>query len=331
MDATEWQAKYAELGEQYAGVLVEKTVLQAENERLNLKIAALNHRLFGKSSERREGEDPSQPPHLFDVPIQAGPEKEQPLVKVASHTKAARTEKAEDEEAPEGTFPDHLRREDVVLEKKPEGVAEDDLELLSEKVTERLAEDPAEPYVKRIVRRVYKQKSTGELHQPPALPHVFGRCKIDESFLVNMAVKKFLWGQPLYRQHQALKLVGVELNRAMLSEWMIKLAGVYAPVAAAVLAMLRAQDYLHVDETAYRVGRGSHQRGREYKDAYLWPLVHPEVGVAFIYRRGRTKEDGKAVLAGYQGTIVSDAWDVYEDYVEKQRCGWQLCWMHYPE
>ena len=98
-----------------------------------------------------------------------------------------------------------------------------------------MASDSGQAEGKRDVRRVYTQKSTGELHQPPALPHVFGRCKIDESFLVNMAVKKFLWGQPLYRQHRALKLVGVELNRAMLPEWMIKLAGVYAPVAAAVL------------------------------------------------------------------------------------------------
>jgi len=51
---------------------------------------------------------------------------------------------------------------------------------------------------------------------------------------------------------------------------------------------VRAQEYLHIDETPYRVGRSSHKRGKQYKDGYLWPLLHPEVGVAFVYRPGRS-------------------------------------------
>lgn len=299
--------------------------LEAEVDRLNLKLKALQHKLFGKSSERRADNDNQV--NLFDL---ASPEQpEEKKVPIKAHTRHTRTLLPDEEaEAPEGTFPEHLRRVDAVIDEKPAGVAEEDLEVMSTKITERLAEVPGEYYVKRTIRRVYKQKSTGEIFQPPAPEHVFGRCKVDESFLVSLAIKKFLWHQPLHRQHQALKLEGIELNRAMFAEWLIKLALLFVPVAKALFQELLLQAYLHIDETPHRVGRGKQQKGKRYGTAYYWPVLHPDIGVAFIYRRGRSQNDCNAVLAGYEGTLINDAYSTYECYVAEHQNKWQLCWMH---
>ena len=134
--------------------------------------------LFGKRSEKRE----PMPDHpwLFPEPAKK-PATEEKSVDIAAHTRKTKKRFAEEKEAPEGTFPDHFPRREQVIDEKPEGVADEDLELVSEKVTERLEVVPEQYYVLRIVRKVYKNKTTGKFHTPEAPDHVLGRrCKVSE-------------------------------------------------------------------------------------------------------------------------------------------------------
>jgi transposase len=51
-----------------------------------------------------------------------------------------------------------------------------------------------------------------------------------------MAVDKFLYHLPLYRQHKRMELSGILLARANLTNWMHRAAVLLEPVYAAVLA-----------------------------------------------------------------------------------------------
>ena len=303
------------------------TAARAEEERLKLIIRKLQHRQFGHSSERRVEDD--RQGQLFALgAVEPGEER---AISIKQHTRQVRRDFGDDEEeAPEGTFPQHLPREDQVVDEKPQGVAEEDLEQVSEKVTERLASTPEQHRVIRIVRRVYKQKSTGKMLPAPAAPkHVLDqRCKVDETFLVLMVIKKCLWHMPLYRQHQELALQGIRISRDRLVYWTIKFAAVLEAVPRALANLIRAAPVVHCDETPGVVGKKSGHGKKKYQTGYFWPILAEGIGVVFFYRSTRNKEELGGILEGFTGTLVSDALDVYEGYVEEQMMRWQICWMH---
>lgn len=117
--------------------------------------------------------------------------------------------------------------------------------------------------MKRYIRKVYKVKS-GEIEPAPAPEHIFGRCKVDESVLVLISIRKFLWHLPLYRQHQMYKLEGLSFSRESFAGWIIKLSQLFSPIAEAIKANVLEQSYLHVDNTPGEVGRGNKKKGKDF-------------------------------------------------------------------
>lgn len=303
---------------------------QSEQERLKLVIRKLQHRLFGKSSERRIGDDPRQG-SLFELP--QAEEKAATEVPVAAHTKKIRKQFDEEEEAPAGTFPAHLRRADVPIDDKPEGIPEEDLELVSTKVTERLSATPGEVFVARITRRVFKQKSTGKMLPQPVVSapgHMLDkRCKVTEEFLVLMFIKKFLWHLPLYRQQQELKLQGVKLSRDRLVTWTMESGALFLPIVKALGGLIRGAPAVHMDESPIVVGKEiKDSDDKKYDKGWLWPILAPDIGVVFYYRPTRAWANVAEILKDFSGTLISDAYDAYEDFVTEANIRWQLCWMH---
>lgn len=320
--------------EEIAAVLASRAILEEENTTLKQQLEWYKRQVFGKKSERRVPEESKEQKRLFEKEQLEAAQKEESAEKksvtVSAHARVQNRKKTEDDvEAPRGTFPEHLRREEVIIDEKPEGYSDEELEVISEKVTERLAEKPGEHYVVEHRRRVYKVKETGEIITAPAPEHVFGqRCKVDESFLVLMAIKKFLWHIPLHRQHQMLKLEGILLSRGSLSNWVIQLGELLEPIALAVKRALLSAEYLHIDNTPGQVGRGKKRKGRTYGTGYFWPLLNPEVGVHFSYSKTKAYKSFKPLVTGFEGTLISDAEEIFEKFTTAYELKWQLCWHH---
>lgn len=314
-----------------AKVLAANNILQSDNKKLKWQVEYLQRQLYGKKSERRVPEESSPNQNsLFEV-LPDSDSAKSITVEIKSYTRKKRNEfSKEEEEAPAGTFPDHLRREaGPEIDDKPEGYSDEELEIFSEKVTERLAEQPGEQYVIVYRRRVYKVKETGEVYCAPAPEHVFGqKCKVHESFLVLMAIKKFLWHLPLYRQHQMLKLEGIKLSRASFAIWLIQLAKLLEPIAQALKRELLKAEYLHVDNSPGQVGRGKKKKGKSFDTGYFWPLLNPAIGVHFSFTRTKAYQSFEPIIQGFTGTLVSDAEDIFEKFTTEHELNWQLCWHH---
>ena len=332
MTFEELRAEYEALKMEHSAVVAQFT---SDNLHLKLRISKLEAMLFGRSSERRAAEAAaSGQPYLFKVDQAKAPTKEEEeKEEISSYARRKRSILTVlEEEKEEGTFPAHLMRvEGPPIDDIPAGVEKADCVFVGTKVTERLAEEPSYNYVIRTVRNVYKHKQSGQFYAPLAPRHVFGRCQVDESFLVAMVVKKILWHLPLYRQHQALKLQGIELPRSNFAMWMGKLGVLFSSIAKAVESGVKGDGVVHCDETPILVAQYGDDGKKHYGSAYLWPILSEESGVAFIYRAGRTADDAKAVLSGINGTLVSDAYKAYEKLTQGSGQPWQLCMMHYPE
>lgn len=317
---------------------VENTELKQRNEELaselnsaldreshlKLIIEKYKHMLFGKKSEKYAACSEQQ--SLFAVPPQE--EAKDEVIEIAAHARKTKANFVKDNEAPEGTFPDHLPRREEVIDEKPEGVLDADLELVTEKVTERLGMSPEEYYVIRIVRKVYKIKSTGEFHTPELPEHVLGRrCKVSEMCIVMFIMKKFLWHLPLYRQQQQLRLQGIKISRESLTKCVIELGSLLAPIAEAISVSIRGSPIVHIDETPIRVGKKEDGK-KKFGTGFFWPILADGVGVSFIYRASRCWSEVNTILKTFSGVLVSDAYGAYEEYVAKMHRKWQLCWMH---
>jgi len=81
--------------------------------------------------------------------------------------------------------------------------------------------------------------------------------------------------------------------------------------------------FLHADETGCRLtAKGS--KGPDKKT--LWVLSTPQY--AWYCIRGKSFADGEAVLGGYEGTVVTDGYQVYQQLSRAGPLRLAHCWSH---
>ena len=85
-----------------------------------------------------------------------------------------------------------------------EAIPENLREVIGEKVSYRLAQQPGSHVVLKYVRPVVKRKDTLAIVTAAAPGQVLERTAAEVSFLAGMLVDKFRYHLPLYRQHQRL-------------------------------------------------------------------------------------------------------------------------------
>ncbi|TXK96310.1 IS66 family transposase, partial [Methylococcaceae bacterium CS4] len=87
------------------------------------------------------------------------------------------------------------------------------------------------------------------------------------SLLAYIIVAKFMDSLPLYRQETIFKRLSIDLSRATLSNWMLKVAELLMPFYDRLHELLILQKILQADETTLNVI----QDGRETKSkSYMW-------------------------------------------------------------
>jgi transposase len=301
--------------------------MQSERaQRLDLErqLRWFKNQLFGTKSERRveAARDASQ---LCLGELVPAPEKTVRGTAVRSHERRKRLPKDVPDE--KGLrFDDTVPVETVVLPNLGlEGVAEEDLEPAGEKVRHVLCQRPAAYFVRKLVRRTFKRKDTGELVTAPPAPMVLERSYADVSLLAGMLVEKLRYHLPLYRQHQRMQAAGITVSRASLSSWVGQAAWLLEPVYEAQLESILQSDVLAMDETPIRAGRG---KGK-MKTGYFWPVYGDRDEVAFPFAASRSRQVVEGLLAAFEGTLLSDGYAAYAHFAERrEKVEHAQCWAH---
>src|SRR5450759_2239784 len=131
---------------------------------------------------------------------------------------------------------------------------------------------------------------------------------------------------PLYRQSVILKReTGVEISRATLDGWVIRVGELLIPIAAVMCRELVGGSYIQADETPVDVqmhdGRGQNHQ------AYLWQYGRPGGSVVFDFRLGRGREGPKQFLGNFEGRLQTDGYAAYEK-VGGPKLVHACCWTH---
>lgn len=285
-----------------------ETELARLREQLNLLLA----KRYGPSSEKHS---PDQLGLFNEAESEAqNPPEEEPVeaVSVAAHERKRRGRKP---------LPDYLPRvriEHDLPEEEKTCACGCGLTRIGEDTSEQLDIVPAQVRVLQHVRLKYACKACEETIKTAPVPaHPIPKSNASPGLLAHVAVAKYQDALPLARQERILQRAGVELPRATLAGWMIKLGALLDPLIEQLRERLLAYDIVQMDETRIQVLK---EAGRSAStNSYIWvqrggPPDQPIV--LFFYDPSRGQAVAKDLLAGFSGYLQSDGFEVYAAVAE---------------
>ncbi len=160
----------------------------------------------------------------------------------------------------------------------------------------------------------------------PLALRIIEKSLASDRLIIETIVNKYADYVPLYRQSAILERdSGVELSRATLCGWVMRVGELLRPVSQAMAEELLGGDYLQADETP--VGVQMHDGRGQNHHAYLWQYSRPGGVVIFDFRLSRSREGPKQFLGHFNGILQTDGYSGY-DRVGGPRLIHAGCWAH---
>ena len=314
--------------EEIVALLASHEQLVAEHQQVLARCAELKQQLewfkrqlFGEKSERRPVGPDARQLWLGEWDQRSAvPAKE---ITVTEHRRRIQPLRDEEEQEDELRFDASVPVQEIRLPHPP---LDEHHEIVSEKTTYRLAQQPASYVVLKYIRPVVKRRSDATLTCPPAPPAVLGKSLADVSLLAGMAIDKFRYHLPLYRQHQRMEAAGIHLARSTLTGLMHRTGDLLEPIYEALLASVLESRVLAMDETPIKAGL---KAPRKMKTGYFWPIYGDRDELVFPFADSREGLVIRKLLKGYSGVLLSDGYRAYDSYVgQVETITHAQCWAH---
>jgi transposase len=194
--------------------------------------------------------------------------------------------------------------------------------------SEQLDIDPARYFVRVTKRekRACRCCQQGTVTMPPLEPRIVDKGLASDRVVIDTVVAKYCDHLPLYRQAAMLEReVGLDIGRATLDGWVIRVGELLAPVVGAMRQDLLDASYLQADETIVPVQMHD-RRGADHQ-AYLWQYGKPGGETVFDFCLGRGREGPKKFLGQWEGILQTDGYQAY-DNIGGSKLVHVGCWAH---
>jgi len=194
--------------------------------------------------------------------------------------------------------------------------------------SEQLDVEPARYFVRVIKRekRACRCCEAGTVSMPPLAPRIVEKGLASDRVVVETVVAKYSDHLPLYRQAVILEReAGLEIGRATLDGWVMRVGGLLEPVVSAMRQDLLRGSYLQADETIVAVQMHD-QRGADHQ-AYLWQYGKPGGETVFDFCMSRGREGPQKFLGPWEGILQTDGYAAYEN-IGGPKLVHVGCWAH---
>ena len=302
----------------------------SENAQLRHQLEWFKRQIFGQKSERRLAVSTESQSSLGEEFAAKPPQAAGKQTRVGEHVRVAKPkdESVNDESSlffDESKVPVETIYLDPVT---ATGLNEDAFEIISEKVTYRLAQRPGSYVVTKYVRPVLKLRETGQLVSIPAPVGVIKGSRADVSFLAGVVVDKFAYHQPLYRIHRKLADQGFKLSRPWLTQLMQQTIDALIPIFEAQFDSIRRSRVKCMDETPIKAGVASPGK---MKAAYFWPIYGELDEICFKFypdRSAKNVEHALGLSPPDGAVLLTDGYAAYKQYAKKVGLTHAQCWAH---
>jgi transposase len=192
--------------------------LTGQNESPQSQLTWLKRQVFGNKSEQLQYLDI---PGQAELPLGSKPDTQAPVEEqsIKSYQRRQKKAKAGTPEDSGIRFDENEVEVKVIEVPCPEltGDQAGEYQVIGTHVDYRLAQRRSAYVMLKYIRKVIKHRDNQQIKNTPAPAGVFERNQWDVSFIAGLLVEKFLYHQPLYRQHQRLCRSGIELSRGTLT------------------------------------------------------------------------------------------------------------------
>ncbi len=294
-----------------------------EIEQLREYVRLLKSQRFAAASERIHRDQLG----LFNEAEQLveGETSHAPEVSVASHTRTPRGRRP---------LPAWMPREEIVhdLPEDEKVCAHDGVALveIGRERSEQVEFIPATARVLVHVRPKYgcPRCKTG-VKIAPLPPQPVAKSVASPSLLAYVAVSKYADALPLYRQQGILERIGIDVSRATLASWMVKVGELVQPLVNLMREELLGSGFVQCDESRYQVLK---EPGKPAESlSYIWvqrAVVHDHPLVLYEYDRSRSAEVPKRIFEGYAGVLQTDGYEGYGAIGREPAIVHVGCWAH---
>lgn len=224
-------------------------------------------------------------------------------------------------------IPRLIQEHDLADEEKRCLVHNQEMKRIGEEVSEQLDIIPACIQVIRHVRFKYACSCCeGNIKTAPMPKMPIPKSMAAPGLLAHTAVAKYEDGMPLFRQEKIFGRIGVDLPRATLASWMIKVGQLLQPLINIMTDDLIAGDIIGADETTIQVLKEKNRAPQS--KSYMWCFTRDGPAqkiVLFEYAPSRSGKIPERILSGFKGYLQTDGYKGYglissNDGVIQQAC-----------
>lgn len=288
-------------------------------------IEQLQRRAFGTSLKDRAVKH--EGPSLFDeYDEEAKLAAAQELEKVSREVEKSarqRREEVKSQAGSRGKRPERYNIHGLPVEEKtvyPEGIDIGDYDIIGKDETNVLHLEPQRLWVEKTITPILRLKRdrhnpAPEIISAPRPHNIIGGGHVGADLLAMLVDNKYNHHLPEYRQVKMFAEHGLKLPTSTVNDWIHATANVLYPLYESQIEAVLSGRYIQIDEVPWNI---ADRKGQSCRKGYAWQFrdvsPHPK-GTYFYYHKGsRAAEIPRVQLRGYQGTIQTDGYKVYDEY-----------------
>lgn len=279
---------------------------QLKIELLEQELAKAREALFGRSSERRTGDDAPASDDKKRAPQRGHGPTEQPQLPIVEEPHAL----GESEQRCDACGGQLAAWDDQFEESEEIDVLERQFVLRKHK------------------RQKYRCACGGCIKTAPPPLKLFEGARYSISFAIDVAVGKYLDHLPLERQVRIMERDGLVVTSQTLWDYLDSLARWLKPVYERIRADLLGRDLLGADETRWHLlGKKGQIEGTA--NWQVWALCAADA-VCYRIEDSRSTRAAHNLLDGFTGTLMVDGYGAYEALAKDadHRVRLVFCWAH---
>jgi transposase len=224
-------------------------------------------------------------------------------------------------------LPENLPRVERVIRCEPKcGRCGGETSVVGYDESEVLDVEPAR-YLVLVTRR--EKRACGKcaaIGMAELAPRIVEKGLASDAVVIQTVIGKYCDHLPLYRQQAMLEReAGVEISRATLDGWVMRVGELLEPVVGAMRRELLLASYIQADETTVPVQMHD-KRGTNHQ-AYLWQYGQPGGATVFEFQLGRGRDGPKKFLGQWEGILQTDGYQAYDE-VGGEKLVHVGCWAH---
>lgn len=276
--------------------------LQFQVANFSQQLADLKRMIFGSKSERFVA-DTSGQINLFT-------QEEEPPCPSSLEISYRKNKPTKQKNIPvRSVLPAHLPRVEEIIAPV---IIEKGAKKIGEEITEILEYNPAQLFVRKIIRPKYTQPSNQGVVIADLPTLTLPKSNAGASLLAHIMVSKYVDHLPFYRQIQIFKRQQFSLSSSTIGGWFNATAQLLDPLYDVLQKQVLDTDYLQADESPIGV-QESHKKGALHT-GYQWVYRNPiKRLVLFKYHHSRERKAAEHVLQNFTGYLQTDGYTVYQN------------------